>query len=271
MMIVSALCLIFSFINDNYSQVDRIWSIIPCIYTWIFALYPSIKLGENLNTRLLIASILVTLWSFRLTFNFYRKGGYTAGGEDYRWPYLRKNIISNPILFQIFNLLFISFYQNFLLLSLILPAYIMFVNRNNSFGNFDVIIAISFLTFFLGEIISDQQQWNFQNKKKELKELNKLEGEFAVGFITSGLFRYSRHPNFFCEIMIWYCFYSFSAASCSELFNITITGPTLLALLFQGSTWLTEKISCEKYPKYSEYQKIVNRLLPWFSGKVKLD
>jgi steroid 5-alpha reductase family enzyme len=34
---------------------------------------------------------LTTLWGLRLTYNFWRKGGYKKGGEDYRWAYIRKN------------------------------------------------------------------------------------------------------------------------------------------------------------------------------------
>lgn len=76
---------------------------------------------------------------------------------------------------------------------------------------------------------------------------------YKKGFITDGLFKFSRHPNFFCEICMWWTMYLFSVSS--QGFNLSGGGALLLNLLFLGSTALTEKISCEKYPLYKQYQK----------------
>lgn len=76
--IFSFLCWILSIFTKNYSWTDRIWSFSPFICTWIFFYFsPSI--------RTIICTILPTLWGIRLTFNFYRKGGYNIKNEDYRW------------------------------------------------------------------------------------------------------------------------------------------------------------------------------------------
>ena len=87
--------------------------------------------------------------------------------------------------------------------------------------------------------------------------------------MTSGLFNISRHPNFFCEISIWWVIFAFSVSSIG--FNHSYVGALLLMLLFQGSTQLTEQISLEKYPHYSVYQKQVSRLIPFLTwgGKSK--
>lgn len=76
---------------------------------------------------------------------------------------------------------------------------------------------------------------------------------YKKGFITTGLFRYSRHPNFFCEICMWWVMFLFSVGAVG--LNLSGIGAGLLNLLFLGSTTLTEKISCEKYPEYTQYQK----------------
>ena len=85
-------------------------------------------------------------------------------------------------------------------------------------------------------------------------------------FLTSGLFRYSRHPNFFCEQAMWWVYYVFSIAAGAGVLNWTIVGAASLTLLFQGSTWITEKITLEKYPAYAQYQSTTSRLMPWFPG-----
>ena len=75
---VCVLVWIASVITHDHSWVDRIWSVIPVVYVWIFASAAGLA-----NFRLDIMAALVTVWGARLTFNFARKGGYT-GVEDYR-------------------------------------------------------------------------------------------------------------------------------------------------------------------------------------------
>ena len=205
--IISILCFIISVVNKNYSQVDRLWSILPSIYTLWILFYSRIKDGE-FSTKLFLTNFIVNLWSIRLTYNFYRKGGYSVGNEDYRWEYV-KTFIPNRVLFEIFNLTFISFYQNYLILFFALPDYFVYLNRNKSFSFLEIAFIGLFLFFLLIEGVADNQQWRFQQEKKKLKETNEIEffEEYKSGFIQSGLFQYSRHPNFFSEIMIWWCFY----------------------------------------------------------------
>jgi hypothetical protein len=51
--------------------------------------------------------------------------------------------------------------------------------------------------------------------------------------------------------------------------NWTIAAPLQLILLFQGSTWLTEKISADKYPSYRQYQATTSCFIPWFPAKAE--
>ena len=108
-------CFIVGEISGNNSQMDKLWSILPAVYAWIIAA------KGNLQPRLVIMALLVTLWGIRLTFNFARKGAYKLkfweGEEDYRWAILRKNkYLSSRIAWMLFDLFFISIYQNVLIL-----------------------------------------------------------------------------------------------------------------------------------------------------------
>ena len=144
------------------------------------------------------------------------------------------------------------------------PAYVIYMNRNNTELNIlDFLAALLFVICLVGETTADEQQWKFQNLKIKLKK----EKKETLGFLTNGLFKYSRHPNYFFEISLWWAFYLFSVASDSKFnwFNYSISGAVLLTLLFQGSTWLTELISLRKYPEYAKYQQNVSRIIPWFS------
>ena len=147
--LLAAVCFITwltSVITKEYSWVDRIWSIIPIVYVWVFAY------GANFaDPRLNLMGILVTLWGARLTFNFARKGGYAPGGEDYRWAILRQKM--NPALYQIFNIFFIVIFQNALLLAIALPANLALENQTTLNQN-DAFFAVfcQQRNFFLSEI-----------------------------------------------------------------------------------------------------------------------
>lgn len=135
---------------------------------------------------------------------------------------------------------------------------------------YDYLLLALWLFLFAGEVTADQQQWNFQTEKYQLlkandNKLEKLPERFRKGFVTDGLFSISRHPNFFCEIMLWYVQYLFSHNSSG--WNWTGVGAVLLNLLFLGSTALTEKISAQKYPLYAQYQTTTSMLIPWPSKK----
>lgn len=255
----SAVCWVLSLITRDTSWVDRAWSIVPVAYVWIFVTGAFVN-GEG-SVRVVLMGVLATAWGARLTFNFARKGGYT-GMEDYRWAILRGRM--RPWQFQIFNLLFIICYQMALLVLITLPAAVAAQNPSGLTG-WDALFVAAFLAFLVGETIADQQQWVFHQRKK------KAGGTLAPGFATTGLFRYSRHPNFFFEQAQWWAFYAIGATAAvaggagviGGALNPTIVGPFLLTVLFIGSTIFTESITASKYPAYAEYRRRTSMLVPW--------
>lgn len=241
-------CWLLSIVTGNYSQVDRLWSIAPALYAIGFAA------GEHFrDLRLDVIAVLTTLWGARLTYNFARKGGYQPGHEDYRWPILRARL--GPVVFQLFNATFIAPYQNLLLLLITLPAWAA-LRAHGPWRPLDTAATLAFLLLLAGETIADNQQWRFHARKRA----GLPEGE--PPFLTSGLFRYSRHPNFFCEISMWWCVYLFSVSAGAGWLNPSILGAVLLTLLFQGSTTMTERVTRSKYPAYADYQRRTSRLVP---------
>ncbi|MFZ2286837.1 MAG: DUF1295 domain-containing protein [Bacteroidales bacterium] len=261
MTVVVLVCFIVSEITRNYSQVDKLWSLVPVAYGWItVAAYPS--------PRIFLMAALVTIWGLRLSYNFYRKGGYNIipwkGEEDYRWKILRESpALRGRLRFGLFNLFFISFYQNLLILLLSTPLLMPALYSDAPVGATDLVAAAMMLLFIITETIADNQQSRFQNAK-HVQGVN--DGVFAEslrkGFLTEGLFKHVRHPNFASEQAIWISFYIFSVAASGQLINFSLIGPVLLVILFIGSSVMTEKISSGKYPDYSTYQKDVPKFIP---------
>jgi steroid 5-alpha reductase family enzyme len=245
--------LLLSVASREYSWVDRIWSVVPAVYVGVFA-----GSAGFADVRLDVLFGLVVLWGLRLTFNFARKGGYAAGGEDYRWAVLRGRM--SPWQFQAFNVGFITIYQNAILLLITLPAYTALTHRS-SFGPLDVLFTVVFLACLLGETVADQQQWNFQQRKKAALAAGR---EPEQRFAQRGLFRYSRHPNFFFEQAQWWVVFAFGAVAAGSVLQWTVIGAVLLTLLFVGSTIFTETISVGRYPEYADYQRRTSAVVPWF-------
>ncbi|MCJ1366570.1 hypothetical protein MMC16_005699 [Acarospora aff. strigata] len=258
--------LLISEVNKNYSQVDRCWSILPTLYNAHFVTYAHM-VGlptQRLDTLLAFS----TIWSLRLTYNYWRKGGYSIGSEDYRWAILREKI--SPALFFVFNVVFISLIQSLLLFSVATPTYIILLAsrlRGNDFTTADLIFSRVLVGLVLLAFFADQQQWNFQSAKKTYQETAKVppkyhRADLDRGFNVTGLWAWSRHPNFAAEQTIWVVLYQWACYVSNTYVNWTIVGAISYLALFQGSTWLTEKISARKYPEYREYQARVGKFLP---------
>jgi len=263
---VTALTFIVGELTRNNSQVDKIWSIVPIVYTWVVAGY------ADYSPRLVLMSLLVTLWGIRLTTNFALKGAYQwrfwGGEEDYRWVVLREKPEFKPRWkWTLFNLFFISGYQNALILLFTLPTIVAFQNNTVPLGLFDYIVAGLMFFFIAFETLADVQQWKFQSRKHAMVKAGEtLSGDYKKGFLDKGLWAYSRHPNYFAEQAIWLCFYFFSVAASGQWFNWSIAGGLLLLVLFQGSSSFSEEISAGKYSAYKAYQKKVSRFIPLGRG-----
>jgi steroid 5-alpha reductase family enzyme len=243
-------CWLLSVITREYSWTDRAWSTVPPVYTWIFAW------ESGWNPRVVLMAALVTAWGARLTFNFWRKGGFARGGEDYRWAVLQGMMPGWA--WALFNIAFVAVYQNVLVFLITLPAWRV-AGASRPLGALDVLLTALFLAALLGETVADQQQWNFQQAKRA----RTARGEPGPDFLTTGLFAWSRHPNFFFEQAQWWVLTLFLVAAGVSWLDLTLGGAVLLTLLFDGSTRFTEWISARRYPAYAAYQQTTSRLVPW--------
>lgn len=260
-------CFITGEITRNNSQMDKLWSILPAVYTWVIAIMGGTQI------RLVVMACIATVWGARLTFNFARKGAYKLrfweGEEDYRWKVLRaKKEFMPRWKWTLFDLFFISIYQNALVLATTLPALIC-MGSYSPLNWIDFVAMGLMLGFIVLETVADEQQWKFQEKKKKLlaegKKLEDLPMPYRRGFNTTGLWAHSRHPNYFAEQCIWISFYVFSIGAGIAILNWSIVGALLLIVLFMGSSDFGEEISSSKYPRYKDYKKKVSKFIPWFS------
>ncbi|HEX5625348.1 MAG TPA: DUF1295 domain-containing protein [Saprospiraceae bacterium] len=263
MIAIGLVCFTTSRLTRNCSQVDKLWSILPIGYCWFVAH------RSGYDDRIVIMAAMVTIWGLRLSYNFYRRGGYHLipwkGEEDYRWKVLRgKPEFQSKGAWFLFELFFISLYQNSLILALTLPALVAW-QGGRPLNLLDGIAVLLMLFFIVFETIADQQHYRFHEDKKSLKPGDPGFADTAKGFCTRGLWKYMRHPNYMAEQAIWISFYIFSVAGSGRPVNWSLMGAVLLVLLFRGSASFSESISSGKYPAYADYQKQAGLFLPkWF-------
>jgi len=256
-------CFIVSTLSKNYSQVDKLWSVLPIVYVWIIC----VKSGYE--PRLILMSLIVSVWGLRLSYNFSRRGGYSwkfwSGKEDYRWPVLRSRPeFTAQWRWALFNLFFISIYQLGLVLLITLPALKSMGGRPIIWT--DYLLAALLLLFMVIETIADQQQWNYHKQKRLIMEKGgDLPERYKKGFVDTGLWGIIRHPNYAAEQAIWIVFYFFSVAATEMWLNWSVIGAILLVLLFWGSSNFSESISSGKYPEYAEYKRRIPRFIPFIS------
>lgn len=269
MAITIFVCFLVGELTRNYSQVDKIWSLMPIVFSWItLSAFPA-------SPRIWLMTILVTIWGIRLSYNFYRKGGYNIipwkGEEDYRWNILRQNSNLQGFRIVLFNLFFISFYQQLLILLFSTPLLLAANYANTNLSLVDYLAALFMFLFILIESVADNQLYEFHQQKRHKIPVNgKFDNSLSKGFMIDGLWKYVRHPNFISEQFIWISFYFFGVAASGAWINWTISGPVLLVLLFMGSSGFTESISMKKYPEYQSYKQDVPRYIPLiFKSKQK--
>lgn len=259
---VAMYCFIVGEIAKNNSQVDKLWSIVPVIYAWY------ITYAGGWNDRMVLMSILVTIWATRLTYNFARRGAYTlkfwAGEEDYRWEILRqKPGFNNPLIWMLFNLFFICLYQHALIYLFTLPVLTGLSAAAPALMWADYLLAVLLVVLVIIEYTADQQQWDFQTEKYRRINAKEPLGEYEHGFVRTGLWAIVRHPNYAAEQGIWIVFYLFSVVATGEWLNWSIAGCLLLVILFKGSSDFSEEITASKYSEYKDYQAKTPRFVPF--------
>lgn len=250
--ILAVLCWLAAVVTREYSWVDRLWSLCPPIYCLIVAFA-----NDFGSTRVNLMTALAVLWGARLTFNFVRKGGYQKGGEDYRWATVRERY--GPIGIQVMNITFIAPGQMLLIWWFTSPVHAAWEAGDTPLNGLDFLAAALFLLFLIVETVADEQMWAFQQDKNR----RIADGEdVAQPFMNTGLFRYSRHPNYLCELGMWWVFFLFAVAASGKWIHWTGAGFVALTALFVGSIRLSESISAQKYPSYRDYQASVPCIIP---------
>ena len=239
---VVATCVIYGFSVSykNSSFYDPYWSVIPVfiLFFWIW------KNNYTMTPIIILLSIAVLFWSMRLTSNW-MKTWEGLHHEDWRYIDMRNSMGKQ---FQLLgNFGGIHMYPTLQVFFCCMPIQQCF----NSNGT--PLMFLGFIVCIIGvlyEIISDKQLYDFRIKHPTEKKV-----------IETGLWNYSRHPNYYGEILFWWGLFlmGFESAGMTYL----LLAPITMTILFIGASipWIEIKILRTR-PEYKEYQKRVHILFP---------
>lgn len=232
---------VLSLIKKRNDVADVAWGLGFVLLSWT-----SFFLADNVDPRKLLVLALVSIWGFRLAWHIHSRN--SGKGEDYRylawrqqwgkWFYARSYA-------QVFLL------QGALLFIVALP--ILVINESSlQILNWRDIAGVAIWIFgFYFEVIGDRELARFM---KDPSNKGKL--------LQSGLWSYSRHPNYFGEVTQWWGIWILSLSSSAGW--LAIIGPLTISFLIlkvSGVPMLEKKMA--EHPEFAEYKRRVSMFIPF--------
>jgi steroid 5-alpha reductase family enzyme len=242
MILIGFITWVVSVFKSDVSIVDSMWSILILSGGGIYMTMLAPKAG----LREIIVMLLLIFWALRLTIYItHRNWGEP---EDYRYQNIRARNQPN---FKWKSLYLVFIFQSILAWTISISLVPIF-STQSSFGWLDITglaIVLFGITF---ETIGD---WQLASFKKNPANIGQV--------MNAGLWRYTRHPNYFGEFCVWWGFY---LISCSTGGWWTIFSPLLMSILLIriSGVALLEKDITERRPAYREYINRTSAFFPWF-------
>jgi len=245
---IAATIVIFEFSRayKNSSFYDAYWSVAPPVIAayWLFSHAPD---GINI-IRTYIVLGLVMWWSLRLTLNWTsRWEGLTH--EDWRYPPIREKAGKYEMMADFAG---IHLFPTLIVFIACLPIYAVMKFGIKPFSGLDIIALIVIVIAILIETVSDIQLHKFIKTKS------------PETFIKTGLWKYSRHPNYFGELGFWVGLMLFGLAAYPYGWWWIMPGALLIGLMFIFiSIPMMDQRSLDSRQGYNDHMKRTSAIVPW--------
>ena len=229
----------------NNSIIDMGWGLGFVLVSWFVYL----RDAQTIPGQLLI-TILVSLWGLRLFYHIAKRN--IGKPEDFRYVQMRERwgkwVIPRAYL-QVY------LFQGVFLYLISLPMiYIASTGKDTPLYYFIPGLLLWLLGFYF-EAIGDHQLKLFLKNPENRGKL-----------LTTGLWSYTRHPNYFGEAVMWWGIAFLAIASNASPLSLISPVTITLLLLFVSGVPLLEK-SMKKKPGFEEYAARTNKFFPWFPKK----
>ena len=245
--IAATMLWIVSVFIKNASIVDPFWGL-GFLIAGVFYFYKT----DGLEIRKLIVLTLLAIWGLRLS--IYLAWRNFGKGEDFRYQQFRKDYGEK-------RYWWISFFQVFLLQSVLLwliSAPLLsaqFYSGGNDLNYFDYAGILIWIIGFMFEAGGDIQLARF---KSDLNNKGKV--------LNTGFWKYTRHPNYFGDVTVWWAFGLFSVAAGDYIPLLSSLLMTLLIIKVSGVAMLEKTLKTTK-TEYKDYVENTSAFFPWFPKK----
>ena len=238
---------VFSKLYKNSSFYDAYWSVIPPLIALYWLLDTSAS-GVDM-TRAWLVVVLVWLWGIRLTANWATFWPGLAH-EDWRYGPIKTNAGKWDVLADFSA---IHLFPTMIVYVACLPIYAVVAMDNRPINWLDYVAASATAAAILLELVSDIQLHRFISKRRE--------GEI----MRTGLWAYSRHPNYFGEWLFWAGLALFGISAIPAAWWWVLPGAiAMLGMFLLASIPMIDKRSVERRPSYAKHMTQVSGFFPWF-------
>jgi steroid 5-alpha reductase family enzyme len=237
-------------ITYTVAQYKKDNSIVDCVWGlgFIVIAFTSLFFDTAITIHKFLVTTFAIIWGLRLSFHLFIR--HRTQGEDPRYKKWRHEW--NPRFFAIRSFFQIFMLQGMLMLIIAYPIIVINTSNPSELTIFDSAGAIIWIIGFIFEVIGDRQLKLFvtnpANKGKVLK---------------TGLWHYTRHPNYFGEITMWWGIFLIALAMPYGITAIISPITITLLLVFVSGIPLAEK-PFQDNPAYQQYKKETSILIPWW-------
>lgn len=249
---IAATLVIYAFARVflNASFYDAYWSVAPLAIALYYALGASS--GNEVFTRQVVVVTLVFIWGVRLTYNWALQWR-GLGHEDWRYANMREKWKRR---FWIVELSGIEMMPTIIVFLGCLSLYPALSTGTSPLGVLDWIAIVVTSGAIIIEATADQQLRRFVKTNPQPGKI-----------MSTGLWAYSRHPNYLGEVMFWWGLFLFALAADFSYWWVFV-GPLAMTVLFIFvSIPMMDKRNLERRPGYQEHMRKVSAFIPWFPKK----
>ena len=243
LLVYFSIIFIIAQVLKNNSIVDSFWGpgfLLVAVYTFFNS--------DKHNIISILVTLFVSIWALRL-FTHITVRNWTKP-EDYRYTNMRKKWGTSFPTLKAY--LYVFIFQGVLLYIVALPIISVNTSMSIEFNLFNFIGIVIWFVGFYFEVIGDKQLKNFKNNAENKGKL-----------MTSGLWKYTRHPNYFGEAVMWWGIFLMSVSTANHIVNIISPITITFLLLFVSGVPLLEKKYKDRQD-FIEYSKKTNKFFPWF-------
>ena len=231
---------VLSLIQKRNDVADVAWGLGFVLLAWT-----SFFLGQVEGIRGVLVGLLISIWGIRLAWHIHARNKGRA--EDYRYAEWRN---AWGKWFYVRSYLQVYLLQGILLFLIILPVLCINTSISTGLHYLDIVGVAVWLSGFMFESLGDAQLAQFI---KDPANKGKL--------MQSGLWRYTRHPNYFGEVTQWWGIWLIAISATNSWFSII--GPltiTVLILKVSGIPMLEKKMA--EHPEFAQYKKRTSIFFP---------